>query len=107
LYFALQIPAIQQTGVANPVLILDNCRIHHSVEIKALLLASGIDYVFLPPYSPEFNPIEEAFSKFKAFIRRNALIFEEAGFNDFYVVNRAMEKITAQDALGWIIHAGY
>jgi hypothetical protein len=103
----IQIPAIQDSGVADPILILDNCRIHHSVEAKALLLANGIDFIFLPPYSPEFNPIEEAFSKFKSFIRRDAHIFELAGFNDFYVVNRAMEQINAQDAMGWIIHAGY
>ncbi|KAI0058279.1 hypothetical protein BV25DRAFT_1811092, partial [Artomyces pyxidatus] len=61
---------------------------------------------FLPPYSPDFNPIEEAFSKIKAFIRRNDDLF--AGSNGIvYDMYKAMEVITAQDAQGYIRHAGY
>jgi hypothetical protein len=66
----------------------------------------GVRVEYLPPYSPDLNPIEEAFSKIKAFIRRyqdyflasNSIIF------DMY---EAMSIITASDAAGYFIHAGY
>jgi hypothetical protein len=66
----------------------------------------GVHVKYLPPYSPDLNPIEEAFSKIKAFICRyqdyflalNSIIF------DMY---EAMSIITASDAAGYFIHAGY
>jgi len=95
------------TGIVNPVLILENCRIHHNVDTKALLLSNAIDYIYLPPYSPEFNPIEEAFSKVKAFIRRNGRFFYDSGFNAYFLLDQAFASISAQDSRGWIDHAGY
>jgi hypothetical protein len=61
--------------------------------------------VFLPPYSPDFNPIEEAFSKIKAFIRHNRDVFG-VGRHLFDMLN-VMGVITADDVEGYITHAGY
>ena len=46
------------------ILIMDNCRFHHSVDVIRILTANNINYKFLPPYSPQLNPIEEFFSEF-------------------------------------------
>ena len=45
---------------------MDNCRFHHSVDVIRILTANNINYKFLPPYSPQLNPIEEFFGELKA-----------------------------------------
>ena len=50
---------------------LDNAKIHHSYELLELADEFGVRIEYLPPYSPDLNPIEEAFSQIKHFIRRN------------------------------------
>jgi transposase len=52
------------------VLVLDNARIHHGGRIEALVRAAGCSLLYLPPYSPDFNPIELAWSWIKAAVRR-------------------------------------
>jgi transposase len=51
---------------AGDVVIMDNCRIHHIADVKTLLSSVGASPLFMPPYSPELNPIEEAWSLIKA-----------------------------------------
>jgi transposase len=70
---------------------------------------TGIRIEYLPPYSPDLNPIEEAFSKIKAFIRRNRDVFAASadGFGIMYDMYEAMDIITPLDAMGYFIHAGY
>lgn len=55
----------------NSVIIMDNAKIHHDSELVALIKGLGCRVVFLPPYSPDFNPIETAFSTIKSWIKRN------------------------------------
>lgn len=68
----------------------------------------GVQIEYLPPYSPDLNPIKEAFSKIKAFIRRNNDVFLSAPnaaiVYDMYI---AMDIITSCDAMGYFIHGGY
>ena len=49
----------------DSVFVLDNCAIHHVCEVQTMLEQVGVLVHYLPPYSPDFNPIEEAFSKVK------------------------------------------
>ena len=109
---------------------MDNARIHHGDEIVELLgqhgmprpynlstslryllliaAMTGVRLVYLPPYSPDLNPIEEAFSKIKAWIRRNNDIFSAAANDDLmYDMQEALNIITESDAIGYFIHAGY
>ena len=67
----------------------------------------GVRIEFLPPYSPDLNPIEEAFSKVKAFIRRNRALLVHKGDGMLFDLMEIMEVITADDALGYFIHGGY
>ena len=55
------------------ILILDNCSIHHVQEVKDLLEAAGILLIFLPPYSPDYNPPEELFSYIKYYLKDHDL----------------------------------
>ena len=69
-------------------------------------------YVFLPPYSPDFNPIELAFSAIKAHIRRNGshlrrTMSTKDDIDVFQFLQRAVYSVTAEDAKGWFKHCGY
>lgn len=61
--------------------------------------------IYLPPYSPDLNPIEEAFSQIKSFIRQNGTLMSESGL--LFDMYTAMDIVTADDALGYIRHSGY
>lgn len=84
--------------------ILDNLSVHKSAHAKAAIEAAGCHLLPLPRYSPDFNPIEQAYAKFKQLMRkRNPRTFTD-------VVNataEAMALITPHDARGFFIDAGY
>ena len=74
--------------------------------------SSGMRIEFLPPYSPDLNPIEEAFSSMKAWIRRNrntaqADFMSENEFSAEVVLWDAIHSVTAEKAQGWFKHSGY
>ena len=60
------------TLTPGDVVIMDNLSSHKGVKVRAAIEAAGARLLFLPPYSPDFNPIENAFSKLKAFLRKAA-----------------------------------
>jgi hypothetical protein len=62
---------------------------------------------FLPPYSPDLNPIKEALSKVKAFTWRHKIILAKAGDGMIFDLREIMEVITASDAVGYFVHTGY
>ncbi len=89
---------------AGQIVILDNLSIHLSPRVRQAVEARGCRLLFLPAYSPDFSPIEEAFSKLKSFLRRVGARSRE----DLQeAIAQALTLITAQDALGWFTHCGY
>jgi transposase len=86
------------------IVILDNLSIHLSPRVKQAIEARGCRLLFLPAYSPDFSPIEEAFSKLKTFLRRQGARRREALQE---AIATALDLITATDALGWFTHCGY
>jgi transposase len=86
------------------VVILDNLSAHKGEKVKQLIESRAASVVFLPAYSPDFNPIEEAFSKIKAILKRMAARGREALIE---AIGRALEAVTSQDAWGWFAHCGY
>jgi transposase len=86
------------------IVILDNLAIHLGPRVKNAIEAKGCQLLFLPAYSPDFSPIEEAFSKLKAILRRVGARTREALQE---AIIEALPSITAQDALGWFRHCGY
>jgi transposase len=84
--------------------VLDNLRLHHTTEVRDLLDRAGIGLLYLSRYSPEFNPIEPAWGKMKGRLKAKAPRSLEALEAE---LKPALDTITAQDARGWIKHAGY
>ena len=72
-------------------------------------MSIGVQIEFLPPYSPDLNPIEEAFSKIKYFLHRNQEYYggSEHGDGIMYDLYEVCEIITADDAHGYFMHRGY
>jgi transposase len=86
------------------VVVLDGLGAHRTEKVKELIEARGADLVFLPSYSPDLNPIEEAFSKIKQLVRTLGARTREALVE---AIERALAAVTPEDAAGWFAHAGY
>jgi MFS family permease len=86
------------------IVIMDNLSPHKSEPTLAMIAAAGAEALFLPPYSPDFNPIEKMWSKIKALLRSaEARTVAEL----ISAIGQALKKITPQDALGWFTSCGY
>ena len=86
------------------VVVLDKLVAHRTQKVKDLIQERGAELVFLPSYSPEMNPIEEAFSKIKHLVRKaGARVREDL----VEAIGRALRVVTIEDAAGWFAHAGY
>ena len=101
-------PELGQWGLGEPnsVVVLDNASIHHALygRIARLIGARGARIVFLSPYSPHLNPIEETFHQVKCFIRKHYLA---AAHNHHAVLRDALNHVSATNMLGFFAHAGY
>jgi len=86
------------------VVVMDNLSAHKGERVRELVEGRGCEVLFLPSYSPDFSPIEEAFSKLKAWLRREKARTKEALVEE---IGRALDAITPEDAKGWFGHCGY
>ena len=86
------------------VVIMDNLSVHKRPAVREAMEAAGARLMFLPPYSPDFNPIEFAFSKLKALLRAAAGRTKDALWD---AVAWAIEKITPQDSTNMFTATGY
>jgi len=122
----LKVPLLTPYPGPRSVVILDNCAIHHDEEIRQIIEVEcgklqsleycactdsgtcfkGAKLVYLPPYSPDLNPIEQAFSSIKAWLRRHE---KEAVRPEMrpWLIHQATLSVTVQDAEGWILNCGY
>ncbi len=86
------------------IVIMDNLSSHKNERVEAMLTEAGCRVLFLPAYSPDLSPIEEAFSKLKAFLRKcRCRMIPEL----IRAIAQGLDKITAGDARGWFAHAGF
>jgi transposase len=86
------------------VVVLDGLGAHRTEKVEELIEARGADLVFLPSYSPDLNPIEEAFSKIKNLVRKVGARTREALVE---AMARALAAVTTEDVAAWFAHAGY
>jgi transposase len=86
------------------VVVMDNLSSHKTAGIREAIEAAGCRVLYLPPYSPDLNPIENAFSKIKSRLRTLAARTVEALG---HAIADALATITLSDALGYFRHAGY
>lgn len=93
------VPALR----AGDVVVFDNLAAHLGPAVTEAIERAGARVMPLPPYSPDFTPIEEMFSKLKEFLRRVAARTKGKLYD---ALGEALRQITAQDILGWFQHTG-
>ena len=86
------------------VVVMDNLSAHKAKRVRELIEDKGCELIYLPPYSPDFNPIEEAFAKIKALVRKAEARTREALVE---AIGRGISMVTAEDAQGFFDHCGY
>lgn len=86
------------------IVILDNYSIHTDSKIRELVEAKNCELRFLPTYSPDFNPIENAFSKIKALLKKARATTQDTLS---HAIKHACNAITLQDTLAWFRLCGY
>ena len=86
------------------VVVMDNLSSYKGERVKELIEGRGCELIYLPPYSPDFNPIEQAFSKIKVLLRE-----ARAGVYEALVeaIGEALSAITPRDSQGFFEHCGY
>jgi transposase len=84
--------------------VMDNFSSHKVAGIRQAIEADGAKLVYLPPYSPDFNPIENCWSKVKEFLRSQAVRTYEA-LDD--AITEAFDSVTLTDMIGWFTHCCY
>ena len=91
----------------NPrsIIIMDNCSIHRVQEVTDLLNSVGVLSFFLPPYSPDYNPIELAFSYIKHYLREHEDIIHHV--TPTHLIQSAFNSLTPELCTKWIQHCGY
>jgi hypothetical protein len=105
------LPHMNKWPLPNSVLVVDNASIHKVAGIREMVEEQGARLLFLPAYSPDFNPIELAFSTIKAWLRANrdgvAVEMESEDGTAYNALWQAVHSVTAEDAKGWYKHCGY
>ena len=86
------------------MVVMDNLGAHRPKRVRELIEARGLELLYLPSYSPDYNPIEEAFSKIKEILRRACARTREALLE---ALGEALSAISSLDAQGFFEHAGY
>ena len=104
---AYLLPHLIPFNGVNPhsVVILDNCAIHHVVEISKSIEEVGALVIYLPPYSPDFIPIEETFSKMKSVLRYTEAEMTTTDGEEALLL-ASFTQVTQEDCEGWIFHSG-
>lgn len=86
------------------IVVMDNLPAHKASDVRRAIEAAGAELRYLPPYSPDFNPIENAFSKLKAFLRKTAA----RTIDDLWdAIRDAIPMFTPQYCAGYFTAAGY
>jgi transposase len=89
---------------SGQVVVMDNLSSHKGERVRQLIEEKGCELIYLPPYSPDFNPIEGAFSKLKSYLREACARSQDTLME---VIGEALSTISASDALGFFEHCGY
>lgn len=86
------------------MVVMDNLSAHKGGRVKEIIEGRGCELAYLPPYSPDLNPIEQAFSKVKGLLRRAEARTRESLIE---AMGRALEAVSGRDARGFFGHCGY
>jgi transposase len=92
------------TLTAGQVVVMDNLNVHKGTLVRAIIEGAGCELIYLPAYSPDYSPIEGAYSKVKTRVRRAG---KRTQWELEAAIGEAAGAVTARDAAGWFAHCGY
>ncbi len=95
---------LRPTLKAGDVIVLDNLGAHRASRIEEIAASCGAKVIWLPPYSPDFSPIEQMWSKLKTYLRK---VKARTGEELDRAVAEGLKLITESDCRGWFKHCGY
>lgn len=104
MFIAYMRECLGPTLKAGDIVVMDNLSSHKVQGLEEIVNERGAQIEYLPPYSPDFNPVENMWSKIKAHLRQ---MKERCKDTLIEAVGTALKTVTAQDALGWFKHCGY
>jgi transposase len=96
--------ALVPTLRAGQLVVMDNLGAHKPKRVRELIEERGCELLYLPAYSPDYNPIEEAFSKIKRFLRKVAARSKEALVE---ALGAVLSAVSPEEVRGYFEHAGY
>lgn len=102
------LPILQPFNWTNPlsVVIMDNASIHHVEGVVDLIEHAGARLIFLPPYSPDLDPLEETFSQVKSILKENDRLLQCCN-DPRALLTLAFTMVTKEDCIAYITHSGY
>ena len=102
------VPILQPFNGINDrsVVVMDNASIHHVDRVVATIQHTGAVIRFLPPYSPDLNPIEEVFAKVKSYLKANEVAYDVTSSPNL-LITMGFCTVSSDDCIGYIQHAGY
>ena len=87
-------------------MVMDNASIHHVDRVVSTIQQTGALVRFLPPYSPDLNPIEEVFAKVKSYLKANEVAYDVTSSPNLFIT-MGFCTVSSDDCIGYIQHAGY
>ena len=100
------IPIMRPYPDKHSIVIMDNCCIHHVQQVRDMFSDFGVLLLFLPPYSPDLNPIEELFSYMKYCLKSHDTLIQALP-SPLTLIEAALDSATSLHCNGWINHSGY
>lgn len=102
------LPILMPFNGSNPksIVVLDNASIHHTAAVEATIRSVGAIVRYLPPYSPDMNPLEEVFAEVKQFLVSNDPILQSTQ-SPSTIINHAFLSVSVANCNSYIAHAGY
>lgn len=105
------LPRMNEWPLPNSVLVIDNASIHKVAGVREMVEERGVCLLYLPAYSPDFNPIELAFSTIKTWLRANRDCMNQELESEhgvpYNILWEAIHSVTKEQAKGWYKHCGY
>ena len=90
---------------SKTIAVMDNCSIHDTGEVQQAFQENGILLMYLPPYSPDFNPIEETFSYIKYYLKGHDQELQSVT-DPTFIVQAALDSVTEELCTSWVKHCG-
>ena len=91
---------------SKSIVVMDNCSVHHTQDVRDELQSAGVLVIYLPPYSPDYMPIELCFSFIKYYLKRHDDLLQSVS-DPTPIISSAFQSVSTQQCINWITHCGY